>query len=160
MKQRSRWLKGYLQTYFVHLRSPRELKRELGWKGLMHYTMFVGGTPILAMVNPIFWLLTILWFVGRPPFIQEIFPAPIYYLGLLSWAFGNFLLVYVTIMSCRIGHRGRLLVPAMLVPLYWVMMSMAAVKAALQLLWAPNFWEKTVHGLHHGQPDRQDLHSS
>ena len=152
MKQRSRWLKGYLKTYAVHLREPRELKQELGWKGLMHFTMFVGGTPILAIINPIFWLMTLLWFVAHPAFIQEIFPAPVYYLGLLSWAFGNFLLLYVTVMSCRIAKRGELLVAALLVPLYWVMMSMAAIKAVSQLIAAPNFWEKTVHGLHHNQP--------
>ena len=149
MKQRSRWLKGYLQTFAVHLRQPRELKRELGWKGMMHFVMFVGGTPVLAIVNPIFWLMTLLWFVAHPVFIQELFPAPVYYLGLISWAFGNFLLVYVTIMSCRVGKRGELLIPALLVPLYWVMMSMAAVKALSQLVGAPTFWEKTVHGLHH-----------
>ena len=151
MKQRSRWLKGYLQTYAVHLRQPREVRRELGWKGFMHFTMFVGGTPILAIINPIFWLMTLLWFVAHPPFIQELFPAPVYYLGLLSWAFGNFLLVYVTVMSCRVANKPELLVPALLVPLYWVMMSMAAVKALSQLVGAPTFWEKTVHGLHHEQ---------
>ncbi len=148
MKQRSRWLKGYLQTFAVHLREPRELYRELGWKGLVHYVMFVGGTPILAIINPIFWLMTILWFVAHPAFIQQIFPAPIYYLGLVSWAFGNFLLVYATLMSVRVANKGELLIPALLVPLYWVMMSMAAVKALSQLVGAPNFWEKTVHGLH------------
>jgi len=148
MKQRSRWLKGYLQTFAVHLREPRELYRELGWKGLLHFVMFVGGTPILAIINPIFWLMTILWFVAHPAFVQQIFPAPIYYLGLVSWAFGNFLLVYVTVMSVRVAKKGELLIPALLVPLYWVMMSMAAVKALSQLVGAPNFWEKTVHGLH------------
>jgi cellulose synthase/poly-beta-1,6-N-acetylglucosamine synthase-like glycosyltransferase len=153
MKQRSRWLKGYLQTFAVHFRQPAELRRELGWRGLMHYTMFVGGTPILAIVNPIFWFMTLLWFVAHPAFIQELFPAPVYYLGLLSWAFGNFLLVYVTVMSCRVAKRGELLVAALLVPIYWVMMSMAAVKALSQLVGAPTFWEKTVHGLHHEPKD-------
>jgi cellulose synthase/poly-beta-1,6-N-acetylglucosamine synthase-like glycosyltransferase len=152
MKQRSRWLKGYLQTFAVHLRQPRELKQELGWKGLGHFVMFVGGTPILAIINPIFWLMTLLWFVAHPSFIQAIFPAPIYYLGLVSWAFGNFLLVYVTVMSVRVAKKGELLIPALLVPLYWVMMSMAAVKAVSQLFGVKaNFWEKTVHGLHHDQ---------
>jgi len=66
-----------------------------------------------------------------------------------GWAFGNFLLVYVTVMSCRVAKRGELLVAALLVPIYWVMMSMAAVKALSQLVGAPTFWEKTVHGLHH-----------
>jgi hypothetical protein len=102
--------------------------------------------------------MTILWFVAHPAFIQELFPAPIYYLGLVSWAFGNFLLVYVTVMSCRVSRRPELLVPALLVPLYWVMMSMAAVKAVSQLFGVnANFWEKTVHGLHHApQPEQAD----
>jgi len=157
MKQRSRWLKGYLQTYAVHMRDPRSLRRELGLKGMMHFTMFVGGTPVLAIVNPVFWFMTILWFVGHPAFIQAIFPAPVYYLGLLSWAFGNFLLVYVTVMSCRVAHKETFLVPALLVPLYWIMMSIAAMKALYQLIGAPNFWEKTVHGLHHAQPEPAEV---
>ncbi len=152
MKQRSRWLKGYLQTFLVHLRNPRELWRELGAKGLVHYVMFIGGTPVLAMINPVFWLMTIFWFVFHPHFIEEIYPAPIYYLGLASWAFGNFLLVYVAVMSCRIGRRGQLLFPALFVPVYWVMMSLAAVKALLQLVGAPTFWEKTAHGLDTREP--------
>jgi hypothetical protein len=35
----------------------------------------------------------------------------------------------------------------LLAPLYWVMMSLAALKAALQLIVTPNYWEKTQHGL-------------
>ncbi len=151
MKQRSRWLKGYLQTYAVHLRTPRELRRELGWKGMAHYTLFVGATPVLAMVNPVFWFMTLAWFVARPQIIEDIFPAPIYYMGLLSFAVGNFLLVYMTVMSVRIPGRQNLLIPALLIPIYWLMMSMAAVKAFVQLVGAPNFWEKTVHGLGQAQ---------
>ena len=102
VKQRSRWYKGYLQTFFVHLRSPRELEREMGWKGVAHFAIFVGGTPLLAILNPVFWLMTALWFIGHPAFIQQIFPAPIYYLSLACWAFGNFTLAYLTLLSCRI----------------------------------------------------------
>lgn len=148
MKQRSRWYKGYFQTFLIHLRSPREFYREMGGKGFFHFCIFVGGTPVLAMLNPVFWLMTVLWFVGHPAFILRIFPAPVYYLGLVCWAFGNFLLAYLTVASCRIIGRGELLWAALLVPLYWVMMSMAATKAFVQLVGAPTFWEKTVHGLH------------
>jgi hypothetical protein len=35
----------------------------------------------------------------------------------------------------------------MLVPVYWVMMSIAALKAMWQLVVTPSFWEKTAHGL-------------
>jgi cellulose synthase/poly-beta-1,6-N-acetylglucosamine synthase-like glycosyltransferase len=153
VKQRSRWYKGYLQTFFVHLRTPVELKREMGWKGVAHFTIFVGGTPVLAMLNPVFWFMTALWFIGHPEFILRIFPAPVYYLGLACWAFGNFLLGYLTLLSCRVIGRGDFLWAAMAVPLYWVMMSVAAAKAVWQLIGRPAFWEKTAHGLHQGVPE-------
>ena len=42
----------------------------------------MGGTPILAVLNPLFWILTVMWFVAHPRFVKEIFPAPVYYVGL------------------------------------------------------------------------------
>lgn len=147
IKQRSRWYKGYLQTFFVHMREPRVFVREVGWKGLACFTLFVAGTPTLALLNPIFWLLTVLWFVAQPHVIQEFFPAPVYYAGLVCWAFGNFLLLYLTVISCRMIQHSELLWAALLVPLYWVMMSIAAVKSVWQLAWTPTHWEKTTHGL-------------
>ncbi len=148
VKQRSRWYKGYLQTFFVHMRSPRELVREMGWGGVAHFWIFVLGTPVLAILNPVFWLMTALWFIAHPAFIQHIFPAPVYYLGIACWALGNFMLGYLTLLSCRITRRSEFLWAALIVPVYWVMMSMAAVKAIWQLVGRPAFWEKTMHGLY------------
>lgn len=150
IRQRSRWYKGYLQTFIVHMRRPREFRREVGWRNMAHFCLFVGGTPTLALLNPFFWLLTVLWFIGQPAFIKEIFPAPVYYIGLFCWAIGNFLFVYLTVISCRLIRQSQLLFAALVVPLYWVMMSMAAVKAVWQLVAQPNLWEKTFHGLHAG----------
>ncbi len=147
VKQRSRWYKGYLQTFLIHLRSPRRLVREIGAKGSLHLCAFVGGTPVLAALNPVFWILTIMWFVGQPHFVREIFPAPVYYVSLLLWAFGNFLLWYLTVLTARHTKPEGLVLAAMLVPVYWVMMSVAALKAMWQLVMTPSFWEKTTHGL-------------
>lgn len=155
VKQRSRWYKGYLQTFFVHLRAPVQLTREIGFRGMVQLFLFVGGTPLLAMLNPLFWLMTIIWFLIHPAFIQQIFPAPLYYGSLACWALGNFLLLYFTLASCRLSRRPELLWAALLVPLYWVMMSIAAAKAFFQLIGAPTFWEKTVHGLHR-DPEVED----
>jgi glycosyltransferase XagB len=147
VKQRSRWYKGYVQTLLVHMRSPRTLRREMGWRGVAHLCIFVGGTPIVALLNPLFWVLAAVWFVAHPALMHEIFRGPVYYLGLAAWVLGNFLLVYLTVLSCRISRRFDLLWAALAVPLYWVMMSMASVKAYWQLVGTPNFWEKTAHGL-------------
>jgi cellulose synthase/poly-beta-1,6-N-acetylglucosamine synthase-like glycosyltransferase len=147
VKQRSRWYKGYLQTFLIHLRSPKELIDEMGWRGVMHLCAFVGATPVLAVLNPLFWSLTVIWFIAHPAFLIAIFPAPVYYVGLALWAFGNFLLWYLTILTARKTSRDNLVITAMMVPLYWVMMSIAAVKAMWQLVVTPSFWEKTAHGL-------------
>ncbi len=147
VKQRSRWYKGYLQTFLIHLRSPRELRKEIGLKGVAHLWAFVGGTPTLAVLNPLFWGMTILWFVAQPQFVLEIFPAPVYYVGLFLWVFGNFILWYLTVLTARHVQGDSLVLAAILAPVYWVMMSMAAVKAMWQLVATPHFWEKTTHGL-------------
>ena len=94
VKQRSRWYKGYLQTFLIHLRSPKEVTADMGWRGVLHLCAFVGATPVLAVLNPLFWSLTLVWFIAHPPFLIEIFPAPVYYVGLVLWSFGNFLLWY------------------------------------------------------------------
>ncbi len=147
MKQRSRWYKGYVQTWLVNLRHPVELWRDLGPAGFAQFNLFVGGTPLLALLNPVFWFLTLVWFVGKAGIIQEIFPAPLYHVALFCWIVGNVAILYITILAARRSSRNSLVWAACLVPVYWVMMSMAAIKAFWQVIAAPSFWEKTTHGL-------------
>jgi len=147
VRQRSRWYKGYFQTFLIHMREPATLRRELGMRDVFQFFLFVGGTPLLALLNPLFWTLTIIWFVAHPSFELAAFPAPIYYAGIFCWAFGNFVIAYLTIITCRIIRRPDLLWASIVAPIYWIMMSLAAAKAAIQLAFAPTFWEKTVHGL-------------
>lgn len=147
VKQRSRWYKGYLQTWLVHLRHPRRLVRELGWWPFLGLNLFIGGTPLLALLNPVFWALTLLWFVLRPTWIEEAFLPGLFYVALVSWIAGNVAFTYANVVVCRTSGRPELIWSALLAPAYWVMMSLAALKAALQLVVAPSFWEKTTHGL-------------
>ncbi|CAN5712917.1 hypothetical protein BH10ACT1_BH10ACT1_05420 [soil metagenome] len=153
MKQRSRWYKGYLQTWLVHQRHPVRLWRELGTNGFLQFNLFVGGTPLLALLNPVFWALTILWFLGKFGFIQGLFPAPVYYAGLSCWAVGNLSVLYITVLAARRAERPSLVLAALVVPIYWVMMSLSAIKAGIQLVANPTFWEKTAHGLDGPSPE-------
>ncbi|HYA67301.1 MAG TPA: glycosyltransferase family 2 protein, partial [Acidimicrobiales bacterium] len=146
-RQRSRWYKGYLQTWLVHMRHPSVLIDELGWRGWIEFNAFVGGTPVLALINLAFWSLTILWFAGHFGFIQALFPAVLYYPALICFVFGNVAMVYLSVISARMSERNSLVWAACLVPLYWLMMGIAALKAFWQLFVARSFWEKTVHGL-------------
>jgi cellulose synthase/poly-beta-1,6-N-acetylglucosamine synthase-like glycosyltransferase len=54
LRQRTRWLKGWLQTWGVHMRQPLRLKRELGLPGFLTLQLIVGGNVLAALVHPLF----------------------------------------------------------------------------------------------------------
>jgi len=60
---------------------------------------------------------------------------------------GNAVMIYMGLLSIRHQRRPDLVISALTVPVYWLMMSLSAVKAFAQLVRAPSFWEKTTHGL-------------
>jgi cellulose synthase/poly-beta-1,6-N-acetylglucosamine synthase-like glycosyltransferase len=151
IRQRSRWIKGYIQTYLVHMRNPVQLWRAIGARGFISFQFMVGGTVASLLLNPIFWGLTALWFATRAHFIQEIFPTPILYLGTLALFFGNFAFVYLTVAGCLQRRHYHLVIFALLTPIYWALMSIAAWKGFVQLFYAPSYWEKTRHGLYRGK---------
>ena len=57
---------------------------------------------------------------------------------------------YLTVLTARHTRPEGLMLAALFVPVYWVMMSVAALKAMWQLVITPSFWEKTTHGLGRG----------
>jgi len=149
IRQRSRWIKGYVQTYIVHSRHPIRLYRELGPAGFVSFQLTIGGTAVCLLLNPIYWGATILWFSVRPELLEALFPMPVWILGSLCLVLGNFIFVYMGIAGCLRRGYYDLVRSALFAPAYWVLMSIGAWKAALQLLVRPHYWEKTTHGLFH-----------
>ena len=145
--QRSRWYKGYLQTWLVHMRHPVLLARQIGWRGFLEFNAFVGGTPLFSLINVAFWALTVAWFSVHPALIKELFPAVVYYPALFCFVIGNMTMAYLYVIAARISKQPSLVWTALLVPLYWLMMGLAAVKALWQLAVSRSLWEKTIHGL-------------
>ena len=154
IRQRSRWVKGYIQTYLVHMRRPVALLRQLGIKDFFSFQMVVGGTFFGFLVNPLFWMLTAGWFLFEWPWIKLIFPAGLFYLGAFNLYLGNFAFTYLNVAGCLKRGYYDLVKYALMTPIYWALMSVAAWKGFLQLFYAPSYWEKTNHGLYQGEmPD-------
>ena len=147
VRQRSRWLKGYLQTWLVQMRRPVKLFRTLGFRNFVRFNVVLFGTPIIAVLNLLFWFITVLWFLGQPAAIEAVFPWYIYFPALVALSIGNIATIYMSLISLREDDRSDLLWPALTVPLFWLMMSVAAAKGAYQLIRNPSYWEKTFHGL-------------
>lgn len=147
VRQRSRWYKGYVQTFLVHARRPRLVTGQLGWRGIVGLVVFIAGTPLLSALNGFFWALTVMWFTSHDPTLAALFPSVVYYLGMICLVLGNLAVLYMGVFTARQMERPDLLLAAFLMPLYWALMWLAALKAVIQLVTAPSYWEKTAHGL-------------
>lgn len=147
LRQRSRWYKGYLQTWLVYMRRPDRLLREIGFVPALRFTLLMASTPIIAVVNLVFWYLFILWIMGQPGLVAELFPPVVFYPSLVCLVGGNALTVYMNLVGVREGRDPLLLLAVVTYPVYWLLMSIAAVKGMWQLLFRPSYWEKTAHGL-------------
>lgn len=152
IRQRSRWYKGYLQTWLVHIRRPVEMWKSVGPRSFIRLTLILAGTPIIAVLNLLFWLITLLWFLGQPALVGAVFPWFVYFPALVALIIGNGITLYMNMLALREDDRADLIVPALTVSAFFVMMSVAAAKGVYQLVRAPSYWEKTFHGLAH-KPD-------
>jgi cellulose synthase/poly-beta-1,6-N-acetylglucosamine synthase-like glycosyltransferase len=146
IRQRSRWIKGYMQTALVHSRNPGHLVRVTGWRGASGFALLIAGTPITFLMAPLLWLIAGVMLFSTAAGLDA-FPAPIVALGLFNLIFGNTVAVYLSMLAVYRRHQYGLIWWALLTPVYWVLHSIAAYKALWQLIFNPFYWEKTEHGL-------------
>ena len=147
IRQRSRWMKGYMQTFLVHTRRPLHLMQTIGVPGFIGFFFFIGGTVLSGLLNPVFWLLYIGWLAAAFSGFEAIFPEPLLFLSLFNLLAGNGALMFLNMLAPI--RRGWLhLIPYSLTMFgYWVMISIATYKGLWQLLRNPFYWEKTRHGV-------------
>lgn len=149
VRQRSRWIKGYIQTWLVHTRHPVKLWRELGTRRWIAFHLTLGFSTFTTLVNPFFWVMTLIYVFTGTQYIEALFPAVVLYLGVLTMILGNFLMMYCLMTGCMERGLHRAVRAMLTVPLYWGLMSVAAYKAFFQLLRPSrrHYWELTEHGL-------------
>jgi glycosyltransferase XagB len=138
LPQRTRWLKGYLQTWGVHTRRPWRL----GWRGSLALVTTVGAGLVSAAIHG----LTLAWgaaavlvsaMAGLPPETPMLALCVLVLGAASAW------------LSCAIGAR-RAGTPygatdMIQAPAYWALLSLAFVHAAWRLVLEPFAWDKTPH---------------
>jgi cellulose synthase/poly-beta-1,6-N-acetylglucosamine synthase-like glycosyltransferase len=147
LRQRSRWIKGYMQTLLVHTRRPLHLMYSVGPLGFFGFVFFIGGTVVTGLLNPVFWVFYVIWLAASAANIDVIFPQSLLLLCLFNLLAGNGAFTYLIMLApIRRGWLG--LIPFSFTLFgYWVLISLAAYRALWQLVRRPFFWEKTQHGL-------------
>lgn len=147
LRQRTRWYKGWMQTLLVHAREPGRLLREAGLAATTGFLLLIGGGIGAALVHPFFLVAVLRDLVTAKVIGSSSALALIDGLGATVLITG-----YVSALLCTgvgMHRRGmdRLASTLATLPLYWLMMSLAAWRAVGQLVIAPDHWEKTDHGL-------------
>ena len=149
LRQRTRWMKGWMQTWAVHMRSPLRLWRELGTGGFVAFQLVLGGNVLAALMHACF-LCSLVYVVVRahglgPDGAADAVPYAAFY----GAAFFAGYLVSVTLGLVGLARRGLLKSAwaLSLVTVHWILLSLAAWRALFQLAYDPYGWEKTAHGL-------------
>ncbi len=138
LPQRTRWLKGYMQTWGVHTRAPQAL----GPRGLLSLVMTLGASVASAAIHAptLAWLASAA-LIGLHAGLGTEAPAGslvVLALGVLSaW------------MGCAVGARraglSYRLTDMLSAPAYWSLFSLAFIHAAWRLAVEPHVWDKTPH---------------
>jgi cellulose synthase/poly-beta-1,6-N-acetylglucosamine synthase-like glycosyltransferase len=149
LRQRTRWFKGWMQTWLVHMRRPGRLLRDLGPLGFATFQLIVGGNALAALVHPLF-MAALIYSLARGAPMWRDDSVPLVVLAAIygaSVAIGYFTSAFLGWLG--LSRRGLLSTAwvLLLTPVHWLMLSLAAWRALYQLVTAPYRWEKTEHGL-------------
>ena len=148
VKQRTRWFKGWLQTWLVTLRNAPLAMREMGLWPFIVAQLLIGGMLLSALFHPAVLMLVVIGAASVSGLTGA--PADAGQLALFFIDAFNILGAYACFLA--LGRKG--MAPherqavhrhIIAIPLYWIMMTIAAWRAVIDLARRPHFWEKTPH---------------
>lgn len=146
IRQRTRWIKGYMVTALVQLRHPWNFVGNFGWRGVVEMIGLIAGTPLMFLAYPLLWAVTLLGLIGLVS-VDGVMPEWLLNATFLNAVLGNLFAIGITALTGWRRHGWRIAAYSLLNPIYWFMHSAAAWRALWQLLRSPFHWEKTPHGL-------------
>lgn len=146
LPQRTRWFKGWMQTWLVHTREPRDLFSRTGFFPFLVTHVIMSGVILSSLLHPLMLanavVLTV-WLLTQLPDSPVVMA-----LAVVDWSAILFSYVAFLILGWqatghplrrRIWHHIIWLVP------YWIALSYAAWRALWQIFRKPYYWEKTAH---------------
>jgi hypothetical protein len=136
-----------MQTWLVHSRHPLRLMRELGFRGFLGFNLIGTGLIISAMIHPLY-LATLVVMVTAPLALWGdggALAATTIGVNLFNLAAGYLAMAVLAHRSLALRGLAREARALALLPLYWLLMSLASYRALIELIVRPHHWEKTPH---------------
>jgi cellulose synthase/poly-beta-1,6-N-acetylglucosamine synthase-like glycosyltransferase len=146
IKQRSRWIKGYMMTWAVHMRQPRLLWRQLGPRAFLGFQIMFFGSIAQVLLAPLLWSFMLVP-LGLDHPLSAVLPAGLFWAMMTVFLLSEVANLAIGIVGLgRTGHRlSPWWVPTM--KLYFPLATVAAYKALIELATRPFYWDKTAHGM-------------
>jgi len=148
LRQRSRWMKGWMQTAIAHLSTPRAFCHDLGPRRALAVVALFASALMGPLLGP--------WFAGvflydclfgrllSPQGLLEVATTTLYCCTAL---YGVAALLGPLVIGARRRGLHALLPRLLWLPVWLAMLSLAAWRGAFELWLRPFHWEKTQHGL-------------
>lgn len=138
LPQRTRWLKGYMQTIMVHTRAFDGM----GWRGWWAVLMTIGAALAAAAVHAfaVSWIMLAFLFAAMA---QQ--PPQTPWTGVAILAGGAATAVLTTLVGARragVPYGWKDMLGA---PVYWSLLTLAFGHAFIRLIFEPHRWDKTPH---------------
>ncbi|MBU1307222.1 MAG: glycosyltransferase, partial [Alphaproteobacteria bacterium] len=140
--QRTRWMKGWMQTFIVHNRNPGRLIDEMGLGPMLAFEVLVLGMIMAPLLHFGLCIGLLVHLVLNLPLLDSK-GWSVLYIGILFLGYTSTL----AMTALGLARRGQLpLLPAqILLPLYWLLLALATVNALIDLLRRPFYWFKSPH---------------
>ena len=131
----------------MHTRHPHRLARELGPVGSLGFTLVSTGLIASSMIYPVY-LFTLLAMITDPMALWGdggVFAAMVLGLNLFNLVGDHMAMALLAERALPLRGRKAMLRGVMLLPVYWLLMSLATYRALVELAFRPHHWEKTPH---------------
>ncbi|MBV2358256.1 glycosyltransferase [Thalassococcus sp. CAU 1522] len=156
IRQRSRWLKGYALTWWVHSRRPAALWRDVGaWKFLGVQFLFL-TTLLQFALAPLLWSFWLI-LAGIPHPLQSHDPGGLFAALVVLFLSAEAVTLAVGLAAVTRSPHQRLLpwVPTLVA--YAPLGTAAVYKALWEIMARPFYWDKTRHGISAPDAPHADL---
>ncbi|MFK7837476.1 MAG: glycosyltransferase [Sulfitobacter sp.] len=146
VRQRSRWLKGFLVTWCVHMRNPAQLLADLGWWRFLGVQTMMFATFCQFAAAPLLWSFWLLSLGGTHP-VETTLGATVLWSMVGVFVLSELLNLGLSIVAVSGRDHQHLMWWVITMPFYFVLGALAAMKALYEFFTVPYFWDKTEHGV-------------
>jgi glycosyltransferase XagB len=146
IKQRSRWIKGYMMTWAVHMRDPGLLWRQLGPRAFISLQVMFLGSIAQFLLAPLMWTLLLVPFGFNHPLLSVL--PPVAFWGMMAaFLLSEAASLAVGIVGIRRTDHRLSFWWVLTMKAYFPLATIAAYKALIELVRRPFYWDKTAHGI-------------